>query len=178
VDSIKRIIAAIQEIQGESKNIFDLLGFIKRIANQTTLLAFNAAIEAAHAGDSGRGFSIVAEEIRSLADNTNTNIKGIEKAARALLARINETAVISGKTGTGLEDIISQTRMNEDLAKQLNLAMQEQEKGAGEILKATQELVDITSEIKSSMMEQKTATDEFGRTLLKLRDLTRDKVTG
>ena len=178
VDSIKRIIAAIQEIQGESKNIFDLLGFIKRIANQTTLLAFNAAIEAAHAGDSGRGFSIVAEEIRSLADNTNTNIKGIEKAARALLARINETAVISGRTGTGLENIISQTRMNEDLAKQLNLAMQEQEKGAGEILKATQELVNITSEIKSSMMEQATATEEFGRTLLKLRSLTRDTVTG
>jgi methyl-accepting chemotaxis protein len=90
----------IEKISEGGGKIFEIVKVIMTIASKTNLLAMNAAIEAAHAGDAGRGFSVVAEEIRNLSELTNRNISQIKSSLKAFLADLGE----SGKINDRLRD--------------------------------------------------------------------------
>ena len=78
------ILAAVQELQDHLTGIQKISGFIVEVAEQSNLLGLNAAIEAARAGESGRGFSVVAEEIRKLAQRSRDSVKQITMAVKAI----------------------------------------------------------------------------------------------
>jgi hypothetical protein len=80
-----------KESQGRAKETDQILGLIKTIAGQTNLLGLNAAIEAARVGDAGRGFGVVAEEIRKLATSTAESIRKIEAITHAIQADSEQT---------------------------------------------------------------------------------------
>ncbi len=170
VNAVKKAVSSIQDVKSNSQKIFELLNIIEVIAQQTNMLALNAAIQAARAGNAGLGFSVVATEVRKLADSTNVNIRGIQDVVKNLVFMIEESAKLSETTGTGLDTIIDYSNQNVNISNELKKAIEEQEKGTKDILNSTQELLKITEEIKQSMIEQKKATDDFNKSLIKLKE--------
>lgn len=143
----------ITHIAERSKTLFEANQVIAKIAAQTNLLAMNAAIEAAHAGDAGRGFSVVADEIRSLAEtsgkqskNIKTEISGVQKAIAELVIE----AQGSEKSYATVTELINETGT---LSKELELAMSEQKNGSMEILKALESMNSITQQVQSGSKE-------------------------
>lgn len=97
-----------QEFEGNIENIKTALVFIDNIASQTNLLALNAAIEAARAGEHGRGFAVVADEVRKLSESTQKSLKDVEMSINLLMGSLQE-----------ITDVVSQnTKVFENLAKQ------------------------------------------------------------
>lgn len=95
----QQTIKAAQVLVEKNKHSADILEFIKNIAAQTNLLGLNAAIEAARAGEHGRGFSVVAEEVRKLADQSQEAVKNIQTALQdmsAAISDINKSVEVTG----------------------------------------------------------------------------------
>jgi methyl-accepting chemotaxis protein len=95
---IKSTLSSVNAIVDLSRKLSEINSLIAKIASQTNLLAMNAAIEAAHAGDSGRGFSVVADEIRNLAETTAKHTKDSRESLKAVLGEIQRALEVSKKT--------------------------------------------------------------------------------
>jgi len=170
--AVKASITSIKEIAEYSQQIIKILQLISNIAKQTNLLAMNASIEAAHAGDAGKGFAIVADEIRRMSEDTNKNAREIGDVVNSIVTRIEDSVKLAEKAGIGLDMINAYSKQSVQIVSELTVSMEEQNNGAKEILGSTQDLVQITEEVKISMQEQKNATDEFSSALMEIRDLS------
>ena len=127
----RNVIVSIEELQEKSKAISHIVSAINDIAEQTNLLSLNASIEAARAGDAGRGFSVVAEEIRKLADQCLASAGQISSIVKEILAKTGEVVtiarqaetVVSSQTGA-VEDTTASFRQIDELVAQLITALQ------------------------------------------------------
>lgn len=167
--AVKSATSAIREVSEYSQQILKMLKLITDISKQTNLLAMNASIEAAHAGDAGKGFAIVAEEIRRLSENTNKNAKDIGEVVNTIVEKIAESVQLAEKAGIGLDMILAYSQQNMQSATEMNTIMEEQSHSAKEILQSTQDIVGITEEIKTAMIEQKLGAEEFSETMQMLK---------
>ena len=95
-------VGKIQDLQGKSQSIGEVIATIQSIAKQTNLLALNAAIEAARAGDAGRGFSVVAEEVKNLANHSLTAVKQIASTIQEMVTLVEEATEAIGATAKDL----------------------------------------------------------------------------
>jgi aerotaxis receptor len=154
-------------VQASSKTIANLgesiqrIGLIantiKEIADQTNLLALNAAIEAARAGEQGRGFAVVADEVRKLAERTATSTKGIAKTIAEINA-ISGAAVVSMQSAvTEVEGGITLIRKNGEGLKQ--------------IMSATMNVSERIDHIASASREQSAAGESVARSLERITEL-------
>ena len=143
----------VQRIADQSTSMVDANTIIQNIAEQTNLLAMNAAIEAAHAGDAGKGFSVVADEIRKLAEtsaeqstkigNELNNIQnGISQVVEASMESEKSLQAVSGRIGTTGELVI-----------QIRAAMEEQQSGSQQILESLKLMNNSTSEVRGAAQE-------------------------
>jgi len=169
---VKSTLSSIKDVSQFSEQILKLLDLISNISSETDLLAMNAAIEASHAGEHGKGFSIVAEEIRKLSEDTSRNTNEIGNVVRNIIKKIEDSVILAEKAGSGLDMIMDYSKQNSKVIEELMLAIAEQNNGFREMLRATQELVKITESVKFSMQEQKSATAEFSTALKDLRDFS------
>ena len=102
-ETTEEVASAISALSEKSQEIGRILEVIRSIADQTNLLALNAAIEAARAGEAGKGFSVVADEIRKLAEQSGTSVKEIDKIIKEVQAGINSTVNKMDKSRSAVE---------------------------------------------------------------------------
>jgi len=149
VESMANDLALLQE---ESARIGSVLDVIRGIADQTNLLALNAAIEAARAGEQGRGFAVVADEVRALAHRTQEATVEIQSMVEGLQAKTSN-AVAAVSRGQGLsETSLSQSAEVVAALEQIGLAFQEVDTLTSQIANGTQEQQSATASINDNMM--------------------------
>ncbi|MCP4346907.1 MAG: methyl-accepting chemotaxis protein [Desulfobacterales bacterium] len=150
----EKSLAEIIDLGKKSKEITTVMEFIKNIAEQTKLIAFNAAIEASSAGESGKRFNVVAGEIKELANSVTGSAKEIENkineiheainnlviASEKRSKRIDEGIVASSQTVEMLKDMVDGAKSTSDAAKQISVSTQQQETASVQVVDALKEI--------------------------------------
>ena len=173
-DTVDEVIEAVRGIEESSDQIKEIVNVIQGIAEQTNLLAMNAAIEAAHAGEQGRGFSVVADEIRSLAEHTADNTKSITNIIKAITKRIEETVELASNSGKSLDNILDMSENTARVVSEINTANSELEVGGRDILETIRHLNNITTGVKESVKEQMNSGDVVDSQITLLDQITRE----
>jgi methyl-accepting chemotaxis protein len=132
----------------QSERLEEANSIITTIAAKTNLLAMNAAIEAAHAGEAGRGFSVVADEIRNLAETAASHSGEIRAEIRAIRESIRAAVSLSRSAGASFESIVGEIRDTSALVKEIELAMKEQGEGSRQILEALRDMNNVAVEVR------------------------------
>jgi methyl-accepting chemotaxis protein len=155
----------IVELGSKSKEISKVMEIINSVADQTKLIAFNAALEAASAGESGRRFSVVAAEIRRLADSVTDSTGEIEAKIGEIQASISRLVITSEKGAVGIADGMSATANTSDrlgelvgatsqtssAAQQISLSTQQQKTASNQVVVALREIVTASSHTAQSI---------------------------
>ena len=158
-DIVEEVIESIRNVETNNEQIKNIINIIQGIAEQTNLLAMNASIEASHAGEAGRGFSVIADEIRSLAEHTAENTKSITAIIKGVTKRVEESVTLANNSGKSLSNILNISESASRVVSEINIANSELEIGGKDMLDIIIKLNDTTSGVKDSVKEQITSGD-------------------
>jgi methyl-accepting chemotaxis protein len=152
---VRDTVEAMAAIEVSAREIGQIIGVIDEIAFQTSLLALNAGVEAARAGDAVRGFAVVATEVRALAQRSADAAKEIKILISASSGQVAQGVQLVGQTGTALETIIAQVNDINGVVTEISASAQEQATGLGEVNVAVNQM-DQTTQQNAAMVEQST----------------------
>ena len=155
-------IAAMREIESESRRISDIVTLIDDIAFETHLLALNAGVEAARAGEAGKGFAVVAGEVRALARRAGDASKEVKKLIDDSRERVEQGGRLVNETSTGLAGIVQAVNRLADHVKAIAQASEEQANGLAEINQAIANMDEVTH--RNSALVEQTAASARGLT--------------
>jgi len=153
---VRDTVNAMQGIETSSRKIANIIGVIDEIAFQTNLLALNAGVEAARAGDAGRGFTVVATEVRALAQRSADAAKEIKSLISASGAQVAAGVKLVNETGTSLERITAKINDLADLVHDIAGAAQQQAGALKQVSAAVNDM-DRATQQNAAMIEQTTA---------------------
>jgi methyl-accepting chemotaxis protein len=153
---VGRTIDAMAKIEASSRKIADIIGVIDEIARQTNLLALNAAIEAARAGEAGRGFVVVASEVRSLAQRSSQAAKDIKDLITNSNGEVREGVDLVNQAGSALTEIIASIQEVANVVREIASASSEQSGGIAQVNNALSQMDEITQQ-NSALVEQSAA---------------------
>jgi methyl-accepting chemotaxis protein len=167
----------ITKLETDTENVGKILDVIKGVAEQTNLLALNAAIEAARAGEQGRGFAVVADEVRTLASRTQEStqeiqsvIEGLQSAARSAVSvmdeskmRANSSVGQAEKTGSSLHEITEKVTTISDMNRQIAVVTEEQAQTSKNIKENVNKMQEASNGTLSTIQEANTLTDTLDK---------------
>ena len=168
-----------------SDQIGEIIGVIDDIADQTNLLALNAAIEAARAGEQGRGFAVVADEVRKLAERTTKATKEIADMIKTIqhdtagavssmeegTKQVDEGIRLADKAGSSLEEIVVTSQKVTDMVTQIAAASEQQSSASGQISKNVDGISVITGETAQATQQIARAAEDLNRLTENLQQL-------
>ncbi|MDO9268231.1 MAG: methyl-accepting chemotaxis protein [Methylobacter sp.] len=155
-DVVKSAIAAMQEINESSNKIAEIIGVIDEIAFQTNLLALNASVEAARAGEQGRGFSVVATEVRNLAQRSANAAKQSNELIQNSVQKVRAGTSFVNETGAALTEIVESVAKVGEIVAHIASASSEQSAGIEQVNQAVSQMDDITQQ-NAALAEQAAA---------------------
>ncbi|WP_168203574.1 methyl-accepting chemotaxis protein [Oceanispirochaeta crateris] len=153
IESLSTVSSLISEILSESGKLLEANELISNISSQTNLLSMNAAIEAAHAGEAGKGFSVVAEEIRKLAELSADQSLIVQKNIQSITGTIEEASKAAGQTDTGFHDVRQNIKNVAQVFSQIGSSAKELNEGSLLILKSLETIQEVSNQVKSFAAE-------------------------
>ncbi|NDV25919.1 methyl-accepting chemotaxis protein [Desulfovibrio sp. JC010] len=189
IDSVNeastKMVSGLNELGTQAEGISQVITVITDIADQTNLLALNAAIEAARAGEAGRGFAVVADEVRKLAEKTMQATQEVEQAVHAIQAEtrrnieemnnaasmVSKSTEYAGQAGESLETIVEFVDSTADQVRAIATASEEQSAASEQINRGTDEVNRIAMETSEAMQQSMIAVSDLARLAGDLQNL-------
>ncbi|MGO4809728.1 methyl-accepting chemotaxis protein [Cupriavidus sp. 2MCAB6] len=153
---VGQVVDTMDEINGASRKVVDIIAVIEGIAFQTNILALNAAVEAARAGEQGRGFAVVAGEVRSLAQRSATAAKEIKTLIGDSAERVEKGSQLVGQAGHTMEEIVGAVKRVTDIMGEISAASAEQSAGIEQVNQAVTQMDTVTQQ-NAALVEQAAA---------------------
>ena len=205
-NAVKESVKGMRDIATSSTQINNIISVITNIASQTNLLALNAAIEAARAGEAGKGFAVVADEVRNLAEQCGQAANEITELIETANSSAEKGVVLVGSVDSIISEMITsleevgilidevtnataeQSRGAEEISgsmDQINTisqhtltAMEEQTRGTEEIEKAIAQLARVSEEINTAMSEQASGAEEMNKSVEEVNIISQENEAG
>ncbi|HCK82710.1 MAG TPA: nitrate- and nitrite sensing domain-containing protein [Candidatus Competibacter sp.] len=168
---VDRAIAAMRSIDASSRRIADIIGLIDEIAFQTNLLALNAAVEAARAGEQGRGFTVVAGEVRKLAQRSADAAKEIKELIQDSTGKVQEGGKLVDASGRTLQEILASVKEVSGLVAEIATTSREQASGIDRANQAILQLDQVTQQNAALVEQTAAASQSMDEQAAKLRQL-------
>jgi len=168
----------IKQIEDQSEMLLEANLVISNIAEQTNLLAMNAAIEAAHAGTAGKGFSVVADEIRKLSETSTGQSKKISEQLNSILQSISGVSTASVESSNSFIKVSDLIHQIDEIVQQIESAMTEQTAGSKQIHEALHNMNDTTSEVLQAGTEMAVGSRSVLTEIRNLQDATNSMKNG
>lgn len=181
-DNMEQVVGS---LEGTSESIVDIVNVIREISDQTNLLALNAAIIAAQAGERGKGFSVIAQEIKKLSDRTAEKINDIarlidevrnesRRAGEAM--RQSREAVIAGneradEAGTALDAILASTEDVMERVRSIERATAEQSRGSHQVATSGQQVAEMVTQLASNTTAQATQAGQLREAAQRMQNI-------
>ncbi|MFM0050707.1 methyl-accepting chemotaxis protein [Caballeronia grimmiae] len=156
---VSDVVATMEAINSDSKQIAEIAGIIEGIAFQTNILALNAAVEAARAGEHGRGFAVVASEVRSLAQRSSAASKEVRDLIDRSVDRVRAGTTHVEDAGATMTQITEAIRRVTGLMSEIAAASEEQSKGIGQVNQAVSQMDQVTQQNAALVEEAAAATN-------------------
>ncbi|AOE60828.1 methyl-accepting chemotaxis protein [Pseudomonas corrugata] len=164
IDEVASATRKVESMQQDAQRITEILGVIGAIAGQTNLLALNAAIEAARAGEQGRGFAVVADEVRALAARTQASTSEINEMLTRLTQGVSSSV-------SAMENTQASCQSAADATSRVNTGLDEMAGSVGQINS-------LSTQIATAAEQQSAVTEEINRSMVQIRHMVEELVEG